>query len=102
MNNYERTSHDGGVAELKKEIDFIATNYLWLEDRHVKFLEPVLKRRLNLLSKAPNKPEKYGALAGKFHCLLHGYPENYLISPLYTETWTIYNSGGHYQPLIKK
>jgi hypothetical protein len=77
----------------------------WLESADIMYIAPILERPIAVVSKHPEDP-RYGEFSGEIATF--EFPEDlgFLSTATFPfthkERWVIYNSGGHFQPLIKK
>ena len=102
MTNPERyfhsTTDEKKIVSIKDEIsrEGITENRRWLNSDIIKYLAYALKRPIVSIIKS------------KFYKFqVYDYPNSQTgegsdFIPVYPEKWVVYNSGGHYQPLIKK
>ena len=78
-----------------------AKNGAWLENGDIVYITPILKRNITLITAIPNadnyvQKDKFSAKNSEVLFTGAGF------TPAHPERWVIYNSGGHFQPLIKK
>ncbi|MCE8167788.1 MAG: hypothetical protein I3273_07770 [Candidatus Moeniiplasma glomeromycotorum] len=93
------TNDKSKIQAVKNEIskERIAENTRWLSSDITKYLAHVLKRPIVSIIKSK--------FLAPFQ--VYDYPnsetgEGSDFTPTYSEKWVVYNSGGHFQPLIKK
>ncbi|KLL04144.1 MAG: hypothetical protein MRERV_27c036, partial [Mycoplasmataceae bacterium RV_VA103A] len=102
-----------GIEQLKEKLNGshgFAINTRWLENGDIAYMKTILKRQIVLLSASPNWETDYPYLKDNNGISLAEYPSNdtpdqiieYNKLTYKDHPFIIYNSGGHFQPLIKK